>query len=249
MQGGVPYCGVAPLPAELLQRWNPDPLLLVALAAIVLVRVRWWRAEAPRTDLCFAAGIAALVLAFVSPLCALSSALFSARVVHHVLLVGVAAPLLVLGWPQGHKPAVRLGGLALLLHVVTLWFWHAPMPYEAALASDTVYWVMELTLLGSAVWFWQVVLRAPPSSGWSFAALLGAMVQMGLLGALITFAPRALYTPHFLTTEPFGLTALEDQQLAGLIMWVPAALPYLLAALLRLAGLLGGRQASAERVG
>lgn len=249
MQGGVPYCGVAPLPAELLQRWNLDPVLLVALAAVMLVRMRWWRDEATRTNLCFAAGMAALVLAFVSPLCALSSALFSARVVHHVLLVSVAAPLLVLGWPQGRMPVVRLGGLALAAHVVTLWFWHAPMPYEAALASDAVYWVMELTLLGSAIWFWQAVLRAPASSGWSFAALLGAMVQMGLLGALITFAPRPLYLPHFLTTGPFGLTTLEDQQLAGLIMWVPAALPYLLAALIRLAGLLGGRQDSVERAG
>jgi putative membrane protein len=69
-------------------------------------------------------------------------------------------------------------------------------------------------------------------------AHLTLIVQMGLLGALITFAPEPLYAPHFLTTKPYGLSAHDDQQLAGLIMWVPAIAPYLLAALLALDSLI-----------
>ena len=56
---------------------------------------------------------------------------------------------------------------------------------------------------------------------------LSSAIQMGLLGALLVFAPNPLYVPHLGTTMGFGLLPLEDQQLAGLIMWVPSALPYL----------------------
>ena len=72
-------------------------------------------------------------------------------------------------------------------------------------------------------------MRASPLA--AIAALLATMVQMGVLGALITFAPSALYAPHWSTTAAWGLAPLEDQQLAGLVMWAPAAAAYLLAAL------------------
>ena len=71
--------------------------------------------------------------------------------------------------------------------------------------------------------------------GPAMLALLATVVQMGMLGALLTFARDPVYAPHFATTLPYGLTPLADQQLAGLIMWVPAALPYVAAALLLLA--------------
>lgn len=89
---------------------------------------------------------------------------------------------------------------------------------------------MQLSLLGSAAWFWGAALArgaALPGIG----ALLAGMVGMGMLGALLTFAPAALYAPHAATTQPWGLSPLQDQQLAGLLMWVPAALAYLLPAL------------------
>jgi putative membrane protein len=88
---------------------------------------------------------------------------------------------------------------------------------------------MQATLLGSSIMFWSALRRAPPPA--AGGAHLVTMVQMGLLGSLITFAARPLYVPHFLTTEAWGLTALQDQQLAGLIMWAPAAALYLGAAL------------------
>src|SRR5690606_28990492 len=113
-----------------------------------------------------------------------------------------------------------------------LWFWHAPPVYEAAIVSAPLYWLMQLSLLGSAVVLWQRILGGDTQLGAALLALLATIVQMGMLGALLTFAREPLYEAHLTTTLPFGLTPHADQQLAGLIMWVPAALPYLLVAIL-----------------
>jgi len=219
----APYCGPGPGPGEWLARWNLDPVLIGALA--VGLAFALWRTRGGAR----ASGVAAiLVLAvvFVSPLCALSSALFAARTVHHVLLVAVAAPLIA--WLL---PARRGGPLALATaaQAAVFWGWHAPPAYGWALSGDAAYWLMQLSLLGTAVWFWAAVRRA--SAPGAVAALLLAMVAMGLLGALLTFTGQPVYAPHFLTTAPWGLTPLEDQQAAGLIMWAPAAAVYLAAAL------------------
>ncbi len=90
------YCGEAPIPAELAGRWNGDPVLMIVLATCALLFYFGQRAKTrPAGErYSFAAGLIVLLVAFVSPLCAWSSALFSIRVVHHLLLVGVAAPLL-----------------------------------------------------------------------------------------------------------------------------------------------------------
>lgn len=228
----IPYCGPGSTPADWLARWNLDPVLL---AVLVLGLAAAW--TAPRMDrvrrLTLAGAGLVLVLAFVSPLCALSSALFAARVSHHVLLVAVAAPLLALAAPSPPAAIARwLPGLV-VVQAAVLWLWHAPAPYAAALSSDVVYWLMQLSLLATATGFWWTLRAA--SAPAAVAALAATMVQMGLLGALITFAPQPLYAPHFATTAVWGLSALEDQQLAGLIMWAPAAGFYLGAALLRLA--------------
>lgn len=211
MNTPTPYCGPAPTLATLAGDWNFDPLVIVPLivAAFML--------RHSRTGL---AGILVLAIAFVSPLCAMASALFSARVAHHLLLVAVAAPLLAAAIPG----KARLH-LPFLVHVAAMWIWHAPAPYAFALSSDAAYWLMQITLLGTAVWLWQAILAA--DTGMRVALALGTTIQMGMLGALLTFAARPLYAAHQLTTAPFGLSPLEDQQLAGLLMWVPAALPYL----------------------
>lgn len=224
----LPYCGAAPAPAELLGRWNLDPLLLLALAGAGFAyhrlchRLPWSR----RRFFWAALGLSALL--FVSPFCALSSALFGARVVHHVLLATAVAPLLVLSLPREASPA---GSLLLWTGVqaLTFWFWHAPPVYGWALSSDAGYWLMQAMLLVTAVGFWSAVRRAQAPV--AVIALFLTMVQMGVLGALITLAPRALYAPHFFGPSLWGLTALEDQQIAGLIMWAPAAGAYLAAAL------------------
>lgn len=224
-RGWVPYCGAAPVPDELLARWNFDPLLLLALAGAAVVLWRTSRRPVPATGV-----VAIVLLLFVSPFCALSSALFAARVAHHVVLTAVVAPLVVYALPL--KKLRWPGSLSMWtgLQALTFWVWHAPPAYAAALSSDLVYWAMQITLLGTAMGFWAAVRSASAPSG--VAALLFSTVQMGLLGALITFAGAPLYAPHYFTTMPWGYSPLEDQQLAGLIMWAPSAALYLAAALL-----------------
>lgn len=219
----TPYCGPAPTPGE--WRWNFDPAILFILAAMTVLIV-WRRPEPAR--LWGLASMAVLATIFVSPLCAVSSALFSARTVHHVLLVATAAPLLAWTFPVARgfgRPT-----LSTAVQAVILWAWHAPAAYEAALSNDLVYWLMQASLLASAIWFWTGVRRASAPS--AVGHLLVAMVAMGLLGALLTFANQPLYAPHLLTTSAWSLTPLEDQQAAGLIMWAPAAAIYLAAALI-----------------
>jgi putative membrane protein len=235
----LPYCGVAPAPAELWARWNLDPVLLLALVLALAAFWRWGRADAVARRR-FAAALAILVLLFVSPFCALTSALFAARVTHHILLTALVAPLLAAAWPARVSGGV---GLWAGLHAVVFWMWHAPPVYGWALSSDTAYWLMQLSLLGSAFALWSAIRTAPVPG--AIAALLGTMVQMGLLGALITFAPVPLYAPHLFTTTAWGLSPLDDQQLAGLIMWAPGAAVYLAAALLLLSRWFSHEQATA----
>lgn len=220
-----PYCGVAPLPSEWLTHWNFDPVLLFGLALIAFGGLR---RSAPDRRHWFAAAFGLLFLLFVSPFCALTSALFSARVVHHVLLTAAVAPALVFSLEA--RARIR-GSLAFwtAVQAAIFWAWHAPPLYSAALSSNAVYWTMQATLLGASIGFWLSLRRATAPA--AVAALLGTMVQMGLLGALITFASSPRYAPHLETTQPWGLSALDDQQLAGLIMWAPSAGIYLAAAL------------------
>lgn len=217
----VPYCGPPPPAGSLLGQWNFDPPLLLALAAGQVLIF----AAARERRVIGTLAMASLFLIFVSPLCAAGSALFSARAVHHVLLVTCTAPLFAL-LSRRRRPEALLPPL--LLSTVLLWAWHIPALYTAALDHPPTFWLMQLTLLTSAVWFWRVLFAAQAEITAAFAALAGAAGQMGLLGALLTFAPRALYPHHMVAPIAHGLDPLRDQQLAGLIMWVPAMLPYLL---------------------
>ncbi len=218
----VAYCGPAAVPDDLWLRWNPDPLLLTALALLAL-----WIARGRCANVRAGAGAVVLMLViFVSPLCALASALFSARVLHHVLLVAAVAPLLALAFPQRRAGRLPLG-LVVAANALILWLWHAPEPYTWGLASVPAYWLMQLSLLGSAWWMWRAILALPLPSGTALVALAVTIGQMGLLGALLVFAPVPLYAVHLGSTAAWGLTPLADQQLAGLLMWVPAMLPYL----------------------
>ena len=115
------------------------------------------------------------------------------------------------------------------MQALVFWAWHSPALYSSALSDHAVYWLMQVSLVGAAVGFWSVLRRAPAPA--AVAALLATMVQMGLLGALITFSATPLYEPHFESAFRWGFDPLEDQQLGGLIMWAPTAGVYLAAAL------------------
>ena len=155
----IAYCGPAAIPADFWMRWNADPLLIAALAALALV-VGSGRSSDARAG---CGAIALMLIVFVSPLCALSSALFSARVLHHILLVTAVAPLLARAFPQRRASAPLAALVA--AHAIILWFWHAPGPYAWGLASVPAYWLMQLSLLGSAWLMWRAILAPSVQPG------------------------------------------------------------------------------------
>jgi putative membrane protein len=221
------YCGAPPFPGELLYRFNLDPVLiavltLLTLAHCVLVpgrRAKWYA-------LC---GWLAAAAAFISPLCALSVSLFSARIAQHMILLLIAAPLIALAWP---KPLVQRSGWAAWTTAATffvaLWFWHMPVPYDATFTSSFLYWLMHVTLFGSGIALWRELLHHRRSrTGEILLISTLSSMQMGLLGALLTLAARPLFLAHLSTTASWGYTPLQDQQLGGILMWVPGILLFL----------------------
>jgi putative membrane protein len=242
----APYCGAPPAPSELWTHWNFDPVLMACLVgALVLYGAGAGRLDGGASRLsqgrrmAFFAGWATAAAALISPLCALSVSLFSARVGQHMVLSLVAAPLVMLGrpglafsalWPSAARRlarnpstgAIRGAAGSAFAFTAALWFWHAPLAYDATFASALVYWLMHLTVFGAALLVWNVLLDMSPARAVQ-AMAVGALstVQMTFLGALITLTPRLLYAPHALTPYAWGLTPASDQQLGGLIMWVP----------------------------
>ncbi|MBV0911186.1 cytochrome c oxidase assembly protein [Rhodobacteraceae bacterium ASV31] len=208
----VPFCGTPPIPAEFWTRWLFDPVLIAGLAALGALLA--WRADSRRHAL---AAWGLVTLLFVSPICAASMALFSARVAQHLLLTLVAAPLLARAMPlrgAGVLPAASLFG-------VLFWLWHAPPPYAATLASDAVYWLMHLSLVGAAWLMWSAILAAIAARPHAVALGLAlTAAQMSLLSALLVFAQSPWHAWHLLTTLPYGISPMADQHLAGAIMWV-----------------------------
>jgi cytochrome c oxidase assembly factor CtaG len=241
-------------------------LVIPAGAYVTGVRALWARAGRGRgiaisRVASFALGMLALALALLSPVDAMGDALFSAHMLQHMLLVMVAAPLVVLGEPQyvalwmlrvGARRTLarwwvrsalhdawrilRQPVIAWVLHVGTLWLWHVPRFYEAALRSPTLHIAEHVSFFATGMLFWWVVL-APRAlrTGTAVLLLFTAALQCTLLGALLTMTRHPWYASHAAFTHAWGLTPLEDQQIAGLIMWVPGGLAYLLAAIARLA--------------
>jgi putative membrane protein len=207
----------------------------------------------------FVGGWLALVAALFSPLDALSAALFSAHMVQHELLMIVAAPLLVIGRPLGvwmwafpRTARERLGRavrsswirtpwhwltaptIAWMLHAAALWAWHGPVLFEAALAYPSVHTLQHASFLISALLFWWTIFGETGRhrhGAYAMLALFTTMVHTGALGALLTLAPGVWYPSYVESTTALGFDPLHDQQLGGLIMWVPAGLAYLVGAL------------------
>ncbi len=237
-----PYCGEGPGPDAWLSRWNLDPVLGIAL---LLLALALWRM--PTRDDIASSRVLSLrcawgltVALYVSPLCALSSTFFTVRVVHHIALVLVIAPLMAFGLePYLRRLPAPLWSATAIASAI-FWTWHAPAPYAAALSSVPLYALMQFTLLASALVFWIAIRRSDATA--AIGAILATTVSMGLLGALITFAGRPLYEPHFASTLSWGVSPLDDQQLAGITMWAPGSIAYLAAAMW-----IGWRWMNAER--
>lgn len=210
----IPYCGAGSAPADWLDRWNFDPILILAILLFLGVGFAWRRGSLSSQ----AASALIVAVLFVSPLCALGSALFAFRAVHHLALILILAPVLtqavrIPGWLAGLSLP-----LATALQAAVFWAWHVPFLYEAALANHAIFWAMQVSITGTAMVWWTALRRVSALA--VTASLLAQTVQMGVLGALLVFAGRPLYPPHWLTTGAWGLSPIEDQQIAGLVMWV-----------------------------
>jgi cytochrome c oxidase assembly factor CtaG len=201
-----------------------------------------------------AAGILLLAAALISPLCRLSANLAWTHMVQHLLIVALAPPLVLLGAPgrafllalgarssRRHRPPVlpperRRDGqqlAAALAYGAAIWIWHIPWFYEAALASAAIHLVFAASLLFVSFWFWREVISAPVGAlGTTGFVLLATLIHTGMLGALLTFSRQVWYPAMTPGALVWGLQPIEDQQLAGLIMWIPMGAIYLMAGLL-----------------
>ena len=131
-------------------------------------------------------------------------------------------------------------GIAFTVHGAAIWLWHAPPLFEATLANDTVHAAQHASFFGTALLFWWAIVQTrapngrPRAAGFGVAVLLlfGTAVHTSALGALLTFSRTLWYPAYGSAAAAWGLSPWEDQQLAGLIMWIPASVGYLVAALL-----------------
>lgn len=210
-----------------------------------------------RRPLAFMAGLAVIILALCSPVDALGRHLLEAHMVQHLLLMLVAPPLLwagaplaplLLGLPRPLRRTVarvlaaspvrtltaRLTHPAVswILFVIAFWLWHLPALYELALRSDGWHHVEHLAFFGTAMLFWRpVILAWPARSPWPRWAMIPYLVlaelQNTALAAILTFSDRVVYPAYLAVPRVGGLSALEDQAVAGLIMWVPGSLAFL----------------------
>jgi putative membrane protein len=210
---------------------------------------------------CFAFGWLSLLFALDSPIHELGEQLFWVHMTQHEILMLVAAPLIVLGDPQviflyafppalrrhvstiTHIPTVhRLWSTithpisAWLLSATALWIWHLPWLFDQTLDNDWMHAAQHLAFFFTSLLFWGPLSNRKPGMGYGAGILytFTTAMQTSILGALLTFAPRAWYRPYFATTAAWHLTPLEDQQLGGLIMWIPGGSLLLVVALVLL---------------
>jgi putative membrane protein len=203
-----------------------------------------------RERIAFLAGWGALVVAVLPPLDALSIQLFSLHMVQHELMMLVGAPLVIAGRPMptclwGLPSALRAGAGRLLqprapgavwrvltapvaawaLHGLVIWIWHAPALYDAAVADERLHAVQHAMFVGtSGLFWWGLLYGRYGRAGYGAAAfyVFTTVIHTGLLGALLTFARAPLYTAYAGPAATRGIDPLADQQLAGVIMWIPA---------------------------
>jgi len=254
-------------PGWTLDPWITGPLALSALLFVrgwcrLHARSRQGSAALRRRGVLYAIGLAVLAAALMSPLHEAGERSFAAHMFEHELLMLIAAPLLVLAEPlaimlwacppggrRGIAAAVsviaapwrRFTGAvaATVLQAAALWLWHAPALFDRALASEAWHVAQHLSFLITALLFWTAMLHRRTPEGIAALCLVATAIVSGALGALMAFATSPWYAGYAsLGMAPFRLTPAEDQQLAGLLMWVPGGLVHAGAALLLMRRLL-----------
>ena len=243
--------------------WAVVPMVVVAWLYWQGSRRIGGRANRNVQHLLFWIGLASIALALTSPLHELGEHLFSAHMIEHEVLMVLGVPLMVAAQPAAilmagmprwartltieviHNGAMKrlwsgateLFG-ATALHTGVVWLWHVPVLFQAANENEGFHVVQHLSFIVSALFFWTAILdhdRKRHAQGLAALALFFTSLQASLLGALITFSSRLWYPAGPDLETIAGLSRFEDQQLAGLIMWVPACTVYVLAAVLVLA--------------
>jgi putative membrane protein len=252
-------------PDDLWSAWEFEPGITIPLIVSAWLYARGARTSRGVTAtqaVCFWCGLVVLSLALLSPLHPLGEVLFSAHMAQHEVLMLIAAPLLVVSRPLvpflwGLPPTWRRGlgqwsktplvakswqsltapMHAWWLHAVALWAWHAPVLFQATLTNEWVHTAQHLSFFLSALLFWWSLFytRSSMGHGLSVFYVFTTGVHTGILGALLTFAPVVFYPAYTRTAPLWGLTPLQDQQIGGLIMWVPAGVVYIVVGLWMLA--------------
>jgi cytochrome c oxidase assembly factor CtaG len=218
----------------------------------------WPPGFTPLRAVAFVSGVLVLLLSLVSPLDTLGDVyLFSAHMAQHLLLVEVVPPLLLIGvppdlfawllrWPPLDVVERVLGRAAVAwpVGIVTLWVWHAPALYEAALANEGIHVVQHLCFLVAWTIFWWPVVaplaeRRRLSSLAVIGYLIGGSLASSVLGIILTFSPAGIYPAYLhpfdrlgilpLLRGQWGLTPEADQRLGGGLMWMLGSLVFLLA--------------------
>jgi putative membrane protein len=201
----------------------------------------------------FVTGELVLVIALVSPLDPLGETLLAAHMAQHVLLTAIAPPLLLLGapalaWTWALPRAWRRAGtnvfvraiaagldalsrpmVAAVIAIGVMWVWHAPALFEAALDDELIHTVEHLTFFAGVLIGWHAALSARVSAIMAASVTLLVFMGSGVLGGVLTLAPAPLYDWYGNSALLWGISPLEDQQIAGLLMWVVAGGVYLAA--------------------
>jgi putative membrane protein len=216
------------------------------------------RKSLARPVLWFALGWISLVIALDSPVHELGEQLFWVHMTQHEILMLISAPLLLLGRPMiaflwalppawrdvvadiGRSQIFKKGWgfvsapISLwLVSALALWIWHIPWLFDQTLRSDWIHAAQHTTFLLTALAFWWPVVNRSPTLGYGGGVVyvFTTILHTSVLGALLTFAPRPWYSSYLMTAPAWHLTALEDQQIGGLIMWIPAGTLLLIVAL------------------
>ena len=262
--------GRPPGPHDIWTAWNLDPLVIAPMVIAIVLYARgvwqgWSRAGLGRgvtigQTIAFAGGIIALTFALVWPLDSLGDSLFAGHMAQHIILMGVAAPLLVYGAPLPTmirslpRPLQRFCAalvgkeawrtawncltsllFATVLQQVVLWFWHFPSAIAASLTSDAVHALMHGSLFVAGLLFWSAIARHGDCDLWPVAALLASGKLFLIFGALLAFSNSAFYSAYGDCPQSWGYSLLEDQQLAGALMMVPGAMMFLMLPLIYIA--------------
>jgi putative membrane protein len=244
--------------------WNPAALLGCGAAFAAYLTAFGWN----RRGWYLAAGLGVILIALVSPVNALADGyLFTAHMLQHILLLLIAPALLLLSLPPNGLGAGRLRwGLGALTYppfgwaagVGAMWFWHAPALCNAAASSHPIHAAQTLSLLalGGAFW-WQTLApreedRLKPLGAVIY--LFTACTACSVLGIILTFSPVTVCTVYMHPVDRLGIANAvraavpmeEDQQIGGLLMWVPMCLLYLGAIFGQLARWYGEPHAATE---